>query len=96
MNSGNSGTVSLQFLSSGVITWNGPSIAPVNGTIASPVLLEYGTTLILKTNNLLTSQAIQNNNTGGFAACPLIYDGNSAQTLSRHYRRFQPLHLDPG
>ena len=82
LNSGNSGTISLWFVSSGVITWSGPSIAPVNGTIASPIFLNAGTTLILKTNNLLTSQAIQNNAPLGFGACPLIYDGHAAQTLS--------------
>jgi autotransporter-associated beta strand protein len=82
LNSGNSGTISLWFVSSGTITWSGPSIAPVNGTIASPVFLNAGTTLILKTNNLLTSQSIQNNAPLGFGACPLIYDGHAAQTLS--------------
>ena len=91
LKSSNGGSISLQFLSSGVITWNGtagfnyaPANLPPNGTIATPVLLEFGTTLILKTNNLLTTQAIQNNNTGGFGPCPLIYDAgnNTAQTLS--------------
>jgi autotransporter-associated beta strand protein len=78
----NGTTVTLAILTSGTVTWTAPSSVPVvsgtMGVIASPFVINAGT-LILKTNNLLTTQAI-NNNSG--VLTPIIYDGNSPQTLS--------------
>jgi autotransporter-associated beta strand protein len=80
MRSSNGVGVTLAILTTGTVTWNGPSLysTGVNGPIASPFIINEGK-LILKTNNLLGTQAIANN---GADTTPIIYDGNSPQTLS--------------
>ena len=79
----NSTAMNLYFLTSGTVTWNAPAAGPVvSGTVVginSPVVLNWGCKLILKTNNLLTTQAINNNSPVQTA---LIYDGGSPLTLS--------------
>jgi autotransporter-associated beta strand protein len=89
LESSNAGGIALWFVTSGTVTWTAAGIPNDNisgGSYASPIYLNYGVTLILKTNNpALNSQAIQNNASGGFGPSELIFDGgNSApgQTLS--------------
>ena len=72
------GGISLAKLGTGTWTWSGPSIGPLSiGGILSPFTINAGI-LILKTNGLLANQNITNN---GATPTPIIYDGNSPQTL---------------
>ncbi len=76
-------TMNLDFLTSGTVTWNAPVAGPVVGGtvsgISSPVVVNFGCVLILKTNNLLSTQEIDHNSG---APSAIVYDGGSPLTLS--------------
>ncbi len=75
-----SGTITYAILTTGTVTWNGPSLPSLQIPIiplGSPFTINAGI-LVLKTNGLLASQNITNN---GAIPAKLVYDGNSPQTL---------------